>query len=190
LNGTSLYDSLLRWTQDAGFPIEPVFGYAATAQMTLAFNQGEVDAVPSCRDADLAQNPDWLEQGKVTPLFYWDAPSESIKNAQAQGKYPWYKGVLDVKPVSAEQKAVLQTWLSINRGSEVYAVRKQTSPDMLAALRLAFKQAVQNPQFKAAMDQRQLSYGLMAPEEIDQSIIDLSSASPNARDLIKRMLAQ
>jgi tripartite-type tricarboxylate transporter receptor subunit TctC len=69
-------------------------------------------------------------------------------------------------------------------------VRKQTSPDMLAALRLAFKQAVQNPQFKAAMDQRQLSYGLMAPEEIDQSIIDLSSASPNARDLIKRMLAQ
>ncbi len=188
LNGTSLYDSLLRWTVAAGFPIDPVFGYAATAQMTLAFNQGEVDAVPSCRDVDLAQNPDWLGQNKITPLFYWDAPSDSIKSAQAQGKYPWYKNVLDVKQVSDDQKGVLQTWLSINRGSEVYAVGKQTPPEMVSALQQGFKQAVQDPQFKAAMDQRQLAYGFMAPQEIDQSIADLNSASSTARDLIKQML--
>ena len=190
LNGTSLYDSLLRWTQAAGFPIDPVFGYAATAQMTLAFNQGEVDAVPSCRDVDLAQNPDWLGQNKITPLFYWDAPSDNIKNAQAQGKYPWYKNVLDVKQVNEDQKAVLQTWLSINRGSEVYAVGKQTPPDMVSALQQGFKQAVQDPQYKAAMDQRQLAYGFMSPQDIDQTIAELNSASPTARDLIKQMLAQ
>jgi hypothetical protein len=190
LNGTSLYDTLLRWTQDVGLPIDPVFGYAATAQLTLAFNQGEVDATPSCRDLDLAQNPDWLDKGQITPLFYWDAPSETIKKAQADGKFPWYKNVLDVKQVSADQKDVLQTWLSINRGSNVYAVSKQTPADTTTALRQAFKQAVQNPEFKAAMDQRQLAYGYMAPEDIDQSVVNLDAASPSARDLMKRMLAQ
>jgi hypothetical protein len=190
LNGTSLYDTLLRWTQDVGLPIDPVFGYAATAQLTLAFNQGEVDATPSCRDLDLAQNPDWLDKGQITPLFYWDAPSETIKKAQADGKFPWYKNVLDVKQVSADQKDVLQTWLSINRGSNVYAVSKQTPADTTAALRQAFKQAVQNPEFKAAMDQRQLAYGYMPPEDIDQSVVNLDAASTSARDLMKRMLAQ
>jgi hypothetical protein len=190
LNGTSLYDSLLRWSQDVGLPIDPVFGYAATAQLTLAFNQGEVDALPACRDLDLAQNPDWLDKGQITPLFYWDGPAESIKKAQADGKFPWYKNVLDVKQVSPDQKNVLQTWLSINRGSNVYAVSKQTPADTTSALRQGFKQAVQSSEFKAAMEQRQLQYGYMPPEDIDQSVADLNAASSSARDLMKRMLAQ
>ncbi len=92
--------------------------------MTLAFNQGEVDAIPACRDVDVASNPDWLGKGQITPLFYWEAPSENIKKAQADGKFPWYKNVLDVNLVTDDQKSVLQTSLSINRGSYVYAVRQ------------------------------------------------------------------
>jgi tripartite-type tricarboxylate transporter receptor subunit TctC len=98
--------------------------------------------------------------------------------------------VLDVKQVSPDQKSVLQTWLSINRGSNVYAVSKQTPADTTAALRQGFKQAVQNSEFKAAMEQRQLQYGYMPPEDIDQSVADLNAASASARDLMKRMLAQ
>jgi hypothetical protein len=189
LNGTSLYDTLLRWTKEVGYPIDNVFGYAATAQMTLAFNQGEVDALPACRDVDLTQNPDWLGKGEITPLFYWDAPSDLIKQAQAQGKFPWYKNVLDVKPVTAEQKDVLQTWLSINRGSNTYAVSKQTPPDMVAGLQAGFRQAVLNPEFKAALDQRQLQYGYMGPDEIQKTVAELGSITPAARDLMKLMLA-
>jgi len=190
LNGTSLYDSLLRWSKAAGFAIDPVFGYAATAQLTLAFNQGEVDAMPACRDLDLTQNPDWLDKGQITPLFYWDAEPAALKQAQADGKFPWFKNVLDVKQVTPDQKSVLQTWLSINRGSNVYAVGKQTPADVTAALRQGFQQAVQNPEFKAAMEQRQLQYGFMTPQEIDQSVTDLANASPAARDLMKQMLGQ
>jgi hypothetical protein len=40
------------------------------------------------------------------------------------------------------------------------------------------------------MEQRQLQYGYMPPEDIDQSVADLNAASTTARDLMKRMLAQ
>ncbi len=47
-----------------------------------------------------------------------------------------------------------------------------------------------DPEFRAAMDQRQLQYGFMSPDEIDKSVADVNAASQTARDLMKRMLAQ
>jgi hypothetical protein len=188
LNGSSYYDSLVRWAKEVGYPIDIVFGYSGTNTMALAFNQGEVDATPSCRDADLAANPDWLDKGQLTPLFYFEQPADAIKKLQAQGKFPWYRNVLDVKQVTDDQKAVLLTWESINRGSEVYAISKQTPPDQTAALQQAFQQVVSGSEFTNLLQSRQLQVGYMAPDEIDKTIKDLNQASPSARDLMKKLL--
>jgi hypothetical protein len=83
LTGGSYYDSVLRWTKEVGYPIDIVFGYAATAQMILAFNQGEVDAMPACRDQDLTANSDWLAKDDITPLFYWADTAEQLKQARS-----------------------------------------------------------------------------------------------------------
>jgi hypothetical protein len=188
LNGTSYYDSLLRWVKEVGYPIDVVFGYAGTSAMALAFNQGEVDATPSCRDQDLAQNPDWLDNGQLTPLFYFEQPAEAIKKLQAQGKFPWYRNVLDVRPVTPDQQAVLKTWLAINQGSNVYAISKQTPPDVARSLQQAFKQVVTSNELMAQFQSRQLQVGYMAPEEIDRTVKDLGQASPAARELMKKLL--
>jgi hypothetical protein len=188
LNGSSYYDSLVRWVKEVGYPIDIVFGYAGTNAMALAFNQGEVDATPSCRDQDLAQNPDWLDKGQITPLFYFEQPAEAIRKLQAQGRFPWYRPVLDVRPVTPDQEAVLKTWMSINQGSNVYAVSKQTPPEVAKALQQAFKQVVTSNEMISQFQSRQLQVGYMGPEDIDKTVKDLGQASPAARELMKKLL--
>jgi hypothetical protein len=188
LNGSSYYDSLMRWVKEVGYPIDIVFGYSGTNAMALAFNQGEVDATPSCRDQDLAQNPDWLDKAEITPLFYFEQPADAIKKLQAQGKFPWYRPVLDVRPVTPDQEAVLKTWMSINQGSNVYAVSKQTPPEVARALQQAFKQVTTSNEMINQFQSRQLQVGYMAPEEIDKTVKDLGQASPAARELMKKLL--
>ena len=188
LTGSSTYDAVLRWSKEIGLPIDPVFGYAATAPMILAFNQGEVDAVPACRDVDLAQNPNWLENDEITPLFYWADSAEALKKGQASGKYPWYKHALDVKPVTAEQRTVLQTLNAVNNGVDVYAVHKQTPAATVNALRDAFSKAVKSEGYIKDMTGRQLAVGYESPDAIEATMTTIRNASPETRDFIKRTL--
>jgi hypothetical protein len=188
LTGGSYYDALLRWTKEAGYPIDIVFGYAATAPMILAFNQGEVDAIPACRDQDIQQNPDWLDQDQITPLFSFVALPDALKKAQASGKYPWLKNVLEIKPVSADLKAVFDTINTVNTGTNMYAVNKATPAPVLAALQAGFKQAVMSTGFVGDMQKRQLSVGYKSPEDIASTLRSLDSASPSVRQLLTKML--
>ena len=189
LTGGSLYDVLLKWTKEVGFPIDLVAGYAGTAQMSLAFNQGEVEGTASCRDVDLAQNSDWLEKDLITPLFYWSEPPTTLKKLQQEGKYPWFKYVLDAKQVTADQKLVLDNVNATNRGTNVYAMHKGTPAPVLEAMRTALKQATTNPAFVADMEKRQLTAGFMSPDEIAQSVAALESFTPEAREMLKRLLS-
>lgn len=188
LTGSSYYDAVLRWTKEAGYPIDIVYGYAATAQMILAFNQGEVDAMPACRSQDLAANSDWLDNDQVTPLFYWADYADQLKAARTAGKYPWLKNVLDVKPVSPELKTGLETLNSVNTGTNVYAVNKQVAGPVQMALQAAFKQVVTSQAFIDDMNKRQLPVGYKGPEEIQPTLDQLASAAPETRELVKRLL--
>ncbi|HEV7664098.1 MAG TPA: hypothetical protein VGQ62_11225 [Chloroflexota bacterium] len=188
LTGSSYYDALLRWSKEVGLPIDPVFGYAATAQMILAFNQGEVDAMPACRDIDLTQNPNWLDNDEITPLFYFAESGETLKKAQAAGKYPWFKHVAAARSVTPEQRTVLDTLNAVNTGVDVYAVSKQTPPATSSALRDGFSRAVQSDAYVKDMNGRQLAVGFQSPDAIDATITTIRNASPDTREFIKRTL--
>jgi tripartite-type tricarboxylate transporter receptor subunit TctC len=189
LTGSSNYDVYLRWAKEVGYPIEMVTGYQGTAQMGAAFNRDEVDATPACRDLDIAQNPDWMAEDKITPLFYFAVPAQALKQAQAEGKYPWYKSVLDVKPVTSDQRAALENFNVSAIGSNIYAMSKQTPAPVLEAFRAAIKQVATNPEFVRDMDGRTLPVGYQSPQEIEQNIADLEKLTPAGRELLKKMLA-
>jgi hypothetical protein len=188
LTGGSYYDALLRWTKEAGYPIDIVFGYAATTPLILAFNQGEVDAIPACRDQDLAQNPDWLDQDKITPLFTYVAAPEALKTAQAGGKYPWLKNVIDVKPVSADLKAVFDAINLVNTGTNIYAMNRQTPAPVLQAVQQGFKQAVTSQAFVTDMQKRQLLVGYKGPDDIAANLQSLNSAPAAQKVLLGKLL--
>jgi hypothetical protein len=186
--GGSLYDVLLKWTKEAGFPIDLVSGYAGTAQMSLAFNQGEVDATASCRDIDLQQNSDWLEKDLITALFYWAEPPATLKKAQAEGRFPWFKHVLEAKQIAPDHKLVLENINANNKGTNVYAMNKQTPAPIVETMRTAMRQAVSSPGFAADMEKRQLTAGYGSPEEIMASVTALNAFSPDAKEMMKRLL--
>jgi tripartite-type tricarboxylate transporter receptor subunit TctC len=186
--GGSLYDVLLKWTKEAGFPIDLVSGYAGTAQMALAFNQGEVDATASCRDIDLAQNSDWLEKDLITALFYWAEPPQTLKKLQAEGRFPWFKNVLETKQISADHKLVLENVNANNKGTNVYGMNKQTPAPIVETMRTAMRQAVQSPGFIADMEKRQLTAGYSSSEEIMASVTALNAFSADAKEMMKRLL--
>lgn len=189
LSGASNYDALLRWAKEAGYPIDIVFGYKGTADLTLAFDQGEIDATPACREADFVANSQWLEQDAIVPLFYFEQVPDSVIKLQAQGKFPWAKPVLDIKPVTPEQRSVLDTWNSINRGNNIYAMNKNTPPAILESVRRSFQQAVSNPEFKKQMDARQLPVGYVSPGDVERAMTTIEQAPASSKDLIKRMMS-
>jgi hypothetical protein len=188
LTGSSYYDALLRWVKLAGFPIDPVFGYAATAPLILAFNQGEVDALPACRDQDLQQNPDWLNQDQITPLFGLRGMPVALKQAQAQGRYPWLKDVVDAKPISDQLKATLKAINDLNTGTNVYAVSKQTPPAAQQALQQAFQQAVNTANYKTQMEKRQLEPGYRGPQDIAALIDQINGFSSDEKSQLMMLL--
>jgi tripartite-type tricarboxylate transporter receptor subunit TctC len=188
LTGASYYDALLRWTKEAGFPIDIVFGYAATAPLILAFNRGEVDAMPACRDQDLLQNPDWLQQDSITPLFTYARTPEALKTANAAGKYPWLKNVLDAKPITPELRTTLETLNELNTGTNIYAVSKQVPGAMRDTIQQAFKQAATHPAFVADMEKRQLQVGYRSPEELATILQGIDKLSPSNRELLAKIL--
>ena len=76
------YATSSEWAVQVGFPFERVFGYTGTSDMDAAFNRREIEVTPTCRDSQVAQNPEWAE-GYATPLFYTVmSPSGSRKARQ------------------------------------------------------------------------------------------------------------
>ena len=55
-------------------------------------------------------------------------------------------------------------------------------------MRTAMRQAVSSPGFIADMEKRQLTAGYGTPEEIMASVTQLDSFSPDAKDMMKRLL--
>ena len=96
--------------------------------------------------------------------------------------------VLEVKPVSADLKAVFETINAVNTGTNMYAVNKATGAPVLAALQAGFKQAVTSPAFVGEMQKRQLSVGYKSPDDIAATLRSLDSASPSVRQLLSKML--
>jgi molybdopterin-guanine dinucleotide biosynthesis protein A len=188
LTGSSYYDALLRWVKLAGFPVDLVFGYAATAPLILAFNQGEIDALPACRDQDLQQNPDWLNQDQITPLFGLRGMPAALKQAQAQGRYPWLKDVVDAKPISDQLKATLKAINDLNTGTNVYAVSKQTPAAAQQALQQAFQQAVLSANYKTQMEKRQLEPGYRGPQDLAALLDQINGFSSDEKSQLSMLL--
>ncbi len=113
---------------------------------------------------------------------------EALKKAQASGKYPWLKNVLDVKPVSPDLKAVFEMINAVNTGTNIYAANKATHAPVLAALQAGFKQAVTSDAFVSDMQKRQLLVGYKSPEDITATLQSLNSASPSVRQLLSKIL--
>jgi tripartite-type tricarboxylate transporter receptor subunit TctC len=58
-------------------PIESVYGYDGTAESAAAFDRGEVAGVACADDTVPELYPEWFENKRLTPLFYWGPEPDS-----------------------------------------------------------------------------------------------------------------
>jgi hypothetical protein len=183
------YDTaLVRWSIDVGFPLRWLGGYPNLRFLTMGFNEGEVDAIATCRQSDLDRNPSWLANDEITPLFYWNEPAAQLQAAQAAGRYPWYRHVAVVKALTPDQQTVLDVLNAVGTGSAVYAVSSQTPPAVAHALQIAFQQAVANEVFGQGMQAEQLPVAFEGPEALQATDQALAALSPEARTLLRQAL--
>lgn len=174
------YATASTWAVQVGFPMTQVFGYSGTSDMNAAFNRGEVQVTPTCRESEVRLNPEWAN-GYAVPLFYTVAESPWITKGKAEGKWAWVDSYMNVAKdklgASDAQVKAIAALLDISSASRIFAMPKQTPPEVVAAVREAFTSVVGSDAFIADMDKRGYDVGLKTGAEY-QKLIDEFSALP------------
>ncbi|MEE8519117.1 MAG: hypothetical protein V3S98_08330, partial [Dehalococcoidia bacterium] len=171
------------WGTDRGMPFSLVYGYTGTSDMNAAFNRGEVDITPTCRQSEVLLNPDWAT-GYATPLFYTTKEPKWVTEGKAAGKWPW---VTDIHEFAAENfdasELEVDTMRSLNKLSEatrIFATPSATNPAVVAALEAAFADIVVSEPFLADMDARGLDVGLLKGDVYTASLDSINDFSAEA----------
>jgi hypothetical protein len=174
----------MEWLALVGAPIEVVYGYGGTSEIRAAFDRKELDLTNRCGDSDLPSFPQWATDGTVTPLLYISQPQKWVKTAQGEGKYPWYKDVLEVMQPTPTQKAVLDAYLSWN-GTKTFALPPKTPPDVVAALQKAFADTVNDPAAQEDLLKREQDVGLRTGDELMRQLQDFGKLPPEVITMFK-----
>lgn len=163
LGGISNYDINLKAARAMGLPIDIVFGYGGSSEMIAAFNRGEVDTTPSCRDSDVTLNPHWLEEDFIVPLLVFDRVPNWLQAEQAEGRWTDIPTILDFNPdADPDVTRAVEANRELSRATRVYAVHPDTPDDVVAALRAGMEQVVNSPEFVADMEARGYPAGFMS----------------------------
>ena len=172
------YATLTELLVQMGFPFERVFGYSGTSDMDAAFNRGEIDITATCRDSQVALNPEWAD-GYATPLFYTETDPAWVQAGQSAGKWNWAKPVREIaeKRLKAS-KAHLDTYdayVNISASSRTFAMPSQTPDELVTAMRDAFETVVKSDAFVADMKSRNYDVGLRTGDATQRLIEGLGA---------------
>jgi hypothetical protein len=168
---------VMEWMKMVGLPIETVYGYGGTSELRAAFDRKETDLVNRCGDPDLPTFPHWLADNYATPLLYWDKePPKIMQPLLAQGKYPWYKNVLDVVNATPTQKAALEAYIGL-KGVHLHILPPKTPDNIVKVLKTAYGQAIRDPELKTELEKRGQEYNPIEGDELRKRV-DAFAASP------------
>lgn len=181
------YATSTEWAVQVGFPFERVFGYTGTSDMDAAFNRREIEITPTCRDSQVAQNPEWAE-GYATPLFYTVMEPEWIKAGKAEGKYGWVKSIREI----AEERGAGEDYLNAfdalmaaAASSRIYAMPSQTPSNIVNEMRAAFERVVSSDDFIADMKSRRYDVGLRTGDQYQAQVESFAGLPEETLDIIR-----
>ena len=181
------YATSSEWAVQVGFPFERVFGYTGTSDMDAAFNRREIEITPTCRDSQVAQNPEWAE-GYATPLFYTIMEPEWIKAGKAEGKYEWVKSIREIAEERGADPAYLNAFdalMAAAASSRIYAMPSQTPSNIVNEMRAAFERVVSSDDFVADMKSRRYDVGLRTGDQYQAQVESFAGLPEETLDIIR-----
>ena len=145
-----------------------VAGYSGVSAARLALEQGEVDAMMSGLAGLRSSNPEWLNDGLVNVL--WQLSLEP---------HPEYPDVPAIGQLgkTEDEKAMFRLVAGAASVGRSLVATPDVPEDRLAALREAFSAMVEDPEFIAAAEERNLELDTATGEELQSIIADQMDVS-------------
>ena len=156
----------------AGTKMNIIPGYSDRGEVYLAMERGEVDGWASTLDGLTQGEPArMLADGTMKVLLHlgWESPAEfaDVPNLSAYVTDP-------------DAKSLLDFFLLPFQAGRPLAAPKEVPQDRLDALRTAFDEAVQDPEFRAAMKAQDYAVDPITGQAVTE-IVDKLYATPEAQ---------
>ena len=187
------YATSSEWAVQVGFPFNRVFGYTGTSDMDAAFNRREIEITPTCRDSQVAQNPEWAE-GFATPLFYTTVEPEWVKAGKAEGKWEWVAPISEIAEnrlgASEAYLNALEALLNAASANRIFAMPAQTPLPIVNEMRAAFERVVLSEDFVADMKSRRYDVGLRRGDQYQAQVEEFANLPAETLDIIRGLFPQ
>ena len=176
--GTSL-NTLPRTIETMGFPTQVVLGYGGTAPITLALQQGEVDAMVLTLSTMQAQYGHLLDNNTIRPL---------AKLTQGSGTNDVDVPLLDEFVTSNDQQQLLDLHKALGSDVFTFALPPGVPAERVQLLRDAFDAMVEDPLFQADIARTGNVLNYVSGEEIQSAVTTLAETSSAVLETYKIFL--
>ncbi|AMN44932.1 Bug family tripartite tricarboxylate transporter substrate binding protein [Rhodoplanes sp. Z2-YC6860] len=164
-----------------GVKLKLVSGYPGTTEMALAIERGEVDGRASWSWSSLKSlKPDWLTQKKiVTPVQLNLAKSADLPDVPLLGEFA----------TTERQRQIMRLVLSRQTMGRPFTAPPGIPADRAAALRAAFDETMQDPEFLAEAKGRGQEVNPVSGAAIDKLLAELYATPKDVTEETKRAIS-
>ncbi|NQU71991.1 MAG: hypothetical protein HQ514_15665 [Rhodospirillales bacterium] len=172
-SGKTSSASLVPWALNkiAGTKFKVVLGYKGSRSFTMAMLQGEADAQSAIGWTTIkARRPEWLTEHKINIL--WQLSQTRLPDLPNVPAYPEFAS-------NDLDRSVLKLIASSGGIGRTLFAPAGTPADRVAALRKAFWQMVNDPEFRAAMKKRRVDIDPAPGDKVAELVNKAISAPAN-----------
>jgi tripartite-type tricarboxylate transporter receptor subunit TctC len=164
-----------------GVKLKLVSGYPGTTEMALAIERGEVDGRASWSWSSLKSlKPEWLSQNKVvTPIQLNLAKSPDLPETPLIGDYA----------TTERQRQIMKLVLSRQTMGRPFVAPPGIPAERAAALRAAFDETMQDPEFLAEAKARGQEVNPVSGTAIDNLLAELYATPKDVTEETKRAIS-
>ncbi len=175
-----------QFAEALGAPVKVVLGYEGTADVQAAIDRNELDATDRC-DVFFIDPffPEWYEQQKLMPLFYWRTPiSQSFLDKMNTGlRSEDVPHLFDLVDASEQQQNAFLLAQNLESMTRMFVLPPGTPEEIVLTWQRVFREITEDADFiaSAAALSREINYG--DPSILLENIQKAQDFSPEARAL-------
>ena len=181
-------DPAVEFMEANGGPFKMVYGYGGSSEIMAAFDRGETDVTSRCTEQSAMRLfPEWIEEGRLVPLFYVKNPvdDEYLARLGHTGPLPSFLELPGLN-VNTDQLAALQGNLLITDISRAFIMPAGIPDDITQYWQAQFDQMMVDPAFieSVIIAGYENSYGYGRAEGIRDIVRRVQALDQNVKDIL------
>ena len=180
--GTLTREAPLILRDFVGAKINIVEGYQGTAQIRAAIQRGEVDGYCSSWESVRVRARDLLKGkggDKLVPVI-----TSGDKNEPVLKNLPEFAAAIK----NEDDRAAFQAWLAPYKFFRSYVTPPNLPKDRLQALQTAFRNTLDDPEFKAASKRIGIEISYLSGADVEGLLKQIFSIGPGAKATLQRLI--